>query len=312
MGWSEQDIPDLSGRTALVTGASSGLGLNVSRALAQHGARVLMGARDAEKGRTALERVRRAAPSAAVELVDVDLGSLAAVRAAAQDVRERTDDRLDLLFANAGVMAVPRQETRDGFEQQLGTNHLGHFALVGQVLPALLAAPTARVVSTSSAAHRSGRMDFEDLMGERSYTRFGAYGQSKLANLLFTAELQRRLTAAQSRAVAVAAHPGWAATGLQRGPLVGARLPGLGLLVGLANRVVAQSDVAGALPLLRAGTDPEVAGDDYYGPDGRGEVRGAPVRVDRSDRAKDAADARRLWDVSEQLTGVTYDLPRAA
>lgn len=312
MGWSEKDIPDQSGRTVLVTGANSGLGLHVSRALAQQGARVLMGARDVERGRAAVERVRGAAPLATVELVEVDLGSLASVRTAAQEVRRRTDDRLDLLFANAGVMAVPRGETEDGFERQLGTNHLGHFALVGQVLPALLAAPGARVVSTSSAAHRSGRMDFDDLMGEKSYSRFGAYGQSKLANLLFTAELQRRLAAAGARASAVAAHPGWSATNLQQGPAVGARVPGSRALMGLANRIFAQSDVRGALPLLRAGTDPGVVGDEYYGPEGRGEMRGDPVRVERSDRAEEAADARRLWDVSERLTGVTYDLPHPA
>ncbi|GAA2035370.1 oxidoreductase [Pseudokineococcus marinus] len=309
MGWSERDIPDLSGRTALVTGANSGLGLHVSRALAQHGARVLMGARDRDRGEAAVARVRGAAPLATVELVDVDLGSLAAVRAAAEDVRSRTDDRLDLLFANAGVMAVPRRETSDGFELQLGTNHLGHFALVGQVLPALLAAPAARVVSTSSQAHRSGRMDFDDLMGERSYSRFGAYGQSKLANLLFTAELQRRLAASGARATAVAGHPGWSATDLQAGATSGVRVPGARAVMGLANRLFAQSDAAGALPLLRAGTDPAVEGGDYLGPDGRGEMRGAPVRVGRSERAESVADAQRLWAESERLTGVVYELP---
>ncbi|MEJ5946283.1 oxidoreductase [Pseudokineococcus basanitobsidens] len=312
MGWSEQDVPDQRGRTALVTGANSGLGLNVSRALAQHGARVLMGARDPERGRAAVERVRRAAPGADVELLEVDLASLASVRAAAEEVRRRTDDRLDLLFANAGVMAVPRGETEDGFERQLGTNHLGHFALVGKVMPALRAAPAARVVSTSSGAHRSGRMAFDDLMGREHYSRWGAYGQSKLANLLFTSELQRRLQAAGSDVLAVAGHPGYAATGLQSGATAGVPVPGLRALMGLANRLLAQSDADGALPLLRAGTDPGARGDEYYGPDGRGEMRGAPVLVGRSERARDDAAARRLWAESEKLTGVTYDLTRAA
>lgn len=313
MGWTENDVPDQSGRIALVTGANSGLGFHVSRVLAHQGARVLMACRNPVKGREALARVRRAVPAAEVELLDLDLAALASVRTAADETRRRVE-RIDLLFNNAGVMAVPRQETVDGFETQLATNHLGHFALTGLLLPQLLAAPRARVVSTSSSAHRMGRMAFGDLMGERRYNRWRAYGQSKLANLLFTFELQRRFAASRVPLQAMAAHPGYAATNLQSGlvrgvPLVG---PVVGAAFGLLNKAVAQSDREGALPLLMAGTWAQAEGGDYFGPQGRFGARGAPGWTGTSDAARDEAAQRRLWTVSEELTGVTYDVLASA
>lgn len=299
--WDASQVPDQSGRTALVTGANSGLGLQTSLQLARAGARVLMACRDPSRAQTALDAVRRQVPQASVEVVPLDLASLASVRAAAADVATRTE-RLDLLVDNAGVMAVPRQVTPDGFELQLATNHLGHFALTGLVLPLLLAAPAPRVVVVSSTAHRFGAIRFDDLQGERGYSRWGSYGQSKLANLLFARELDRR--SAATPLLVAAAHPGYAATHLQRGQ--GSFLLEAGMR--LANLLVAQSDAAGALPSLYAATMPDVRRGDFWGPS-LAEVRGAPKRVGRAPAASDDAAARRLWDVSEQLTGVVPDLP---
>jgi len=305
--WTAGDIPDQTGRTALVTGANSGLGFATSAALAGKGARVLMACRSPERAEAALERLRTRVPGAAVELVALDLASLASVHQAADDAAARTA-RLDLLVCNAGVMAVPRGHTADGFETQLGTNHLGHFALTGRLLPLLLAAPAPRVVVVSSGAHRAGRITFDDLMGERSYGRWKAYGQSKLANLLFVLELAHRATAAGLPLVAAAAHPGYAATGLQSGQ--GARL--LERLMQVGNAVLAQSAEAGALPSLYAATATDVRSGDYYGPS-LAELRGAPKKVGRSAAARDDAVARQLWQESERLTGVTYDaLPAPA
>ena len=298
--WTAADTPDQSGRVALVTGANSGLGLHTSIALARKGARVLMACRDAGRAEAALARVRREVPGAAAELVTLDLSSLASVEAAATEVAERTAT-LDLLVDNAGVMAPPRSTTTDGFELQLGTNHLGHFALTGRLLPLLLAAPSPRVVVVSSGAHRLGKINFEDLQSERSYARWGAYGQSKLANLLFARELQRR---AGTSLLVAAAHPGYAATHLQSGQ--GSFLLEAAMKVG--NAVIAQSDAAGAWPSLYAATMPDVQRGDYWGP-AIAELRGTPKRVGRSKAAQDDAAARRLWEESERLTGVSYALP---
>lgn len=295
--WSTADLPDQSGRTALVTGASSGLGLHTSLELARRGARVLLAVRSPERGKAALARIRRDVPQAAVELVPLDLASLASVRAAAGLVADRVP-ALDLLVDNAGVMAVPRRLTADGFESQLGTNHLGHFALTGLLLGPLLAAAAPRVVVVSSQAHRSGTIAFDDLQGERSYSRWGAYGQSKLANLLFAGELQRR---AGTRLMVASAHPGYAATNLQSGQ--GSRLLEAAMRVG--NLLVAQSDAAGAQPSLYAAAMPDVRPDDYFGPRLL-EVRGAPTRVGRSAAARDVEAAALLWDRSVELTGVDY------
>ena len=299
--WTAADVPDQSGRTALVTGANSGLGLHTSLELARKGARVLMACRDTGRGEAALARVRSEVPGAAVDLVQLDLASLASVRSAAEDVAGRTS-ALDLLVDNAGVMAVPRSVTVDGFETQLATNHLGHFALTGLVLPLLLQAPSPRVVVVSSGAHRAGRIAFDDLQSERSYSRWGAYGQSKLANLLFARELQRR--AGATSLLVAAAHPGWAATHLQQGQ--GSFV--LEAFMRVGNAVLAQSDAQGALPSLYAATMPDVLPGDYWGP-ALAELRGSPKRVGRSAAAQDDAAARRLWEASESLTGVTYALP---
>jgi NAD(P)-dependent dehydrogenase (short-subunit alcohol dehydrogenase family) len=297
--WTPADLPDQSGRTVLVTGANSGLGLQTSLELARGGARVLLACRNPARAQDALGRIRAEVPNAAAELVSLDLASLDSIEGAVDEVARRTKS-LDLLVNNAGVMAVPRSTTADGFEMQLGTNHLGHFALTGRLLPLLLASPAPRVVTVSSGAHKIGRMDFDDLMGERGYRRWRAYGQSKLANLLFTAELDRR---AHGRLVAAAAHPGYAATHLQQGQ----GQPLLEVLMKAGNRVLAQSDVQGAWPQLYAATMPDVQGNDYFGPH-LFELRGHPTTVGRTDRAASHADAQRLWAVSEELTRVRFDL----
>ncbi len=288
-------MPDQSGRTALVTGANSGIGFHTALELSRHGARVLMACRSPQRAEQALGRLRLAGGSG--ELVALDLSSLASVQAAAGEVADRVE-MLDLLVNNAGVMAPPRTLTADGFELQFGTNHLGHFALTGRLLPLLLAAPAARVVTVSSGAHRMGSIAFDDLMGERSYRRWGAYGQSKLANLLFTRELDRRFG---DRLTAVAAHPGYAATHLQSGQ----GQPVMEALMRLGNATIAQSDAAGAWPSLFAATAPGVCGGQYFGP-GLFELRGHPKQVGRSAAAENDAVAARLWTMSEELTGTSY------
>jgi NAD(P)-dependent dehydrogenase (short-subunit alcohol dehydrogenase family) len=304
--WTTEDIPDQNGRTALVTGANSGLGLQTAKALAAAGAAVILACRDLDRGERARDRIAAAAPGATVELLELDLADLAAVERAAGVVTARPEP-LDLLVNNAGVMAPPRRETKDGFELQFGTNHLGHFALTGRLIEKLLAAPAPRVVTVSSLAHRVGSIDFEDLNWERGYSRWPAYGRSKLANLLFTLELSRRADAAGTSLVAAAAHPGYASTNVQsNGPGMGRLGPLAWPLMKVANLVLAQSDEMGALPTLYAATAPGVEGDDYYGPDGIGEQRGHPKRVGRTSRAADGDVAARLWGVSEELTGVSF------
>lgn len=300
--WTDDMVPPQTGRTALVTGANSGLGYATSLALARQGARVLLACRDLVRGGSALARLRGEVPTAQAELVQLDLASLASVRAAAAQVRDRVP-ALDLLVDNAGVMAIDRQLTEDGFERQLGTNHLGHFALTGLLLPTLLAAPAPRVVVVSSTAHKAGRIDLDDLMGERRYTRWGAYGQSKLANLLFARELHRRATEKGLPLLVASAHPGYAATNLQSGQ--GSFLLEAAMKVG--NLVLGQSERSGAWPQLYAATMPDVQGDDYFGPGGPGELRGHPKRVGRTTAAQDGAVAHLLWDRSEDLTGVRYE-----
>ncbi|HEV3226523.1 MAG TPA: oxidoreductase [Acidimicrobiales bacterium] len=303
--WTTDDIPDQQGRTVLVTGANSGLGLRSAQALAKAGARVLLACRNPEKAAAALEAVEACATTAVPEVITLDLADLSSVARAADTVAIRVD-KLDVLMNNAGVMAIPLQRTTDGFEMQFGTNHLGHFALTGRLLPLLLAADAPRVVSTSSQAHRTGRMRWDDLHWHRRYSKWLAYGQSKLANLLFTLELDRRAGEERSPLLAVAAHPGYAATHLQAaGPeMAGSSL--MGRTMELGNRIFAQSDAEGALPQLYAATMPNVHGGEYYGPDGLFEMRGAPKKVGRIGAARDADAARRLWNVSEKETGVIY------
>jgi NAD(P)-dependent dehydrogenase (short-subunit alcohol dehydrogenase family) len=306
MPWTATDIPDQTGRIVLITGANSGLGRRSAEALAAKGARVLMACRNEEKARPALAEVATRATGPAPELVTLDLADLGSVRAAAEQIVESVD-QLDVLMNNAGVMAVPFARTADGFEVQFGTNHLGHFALTGRLLPALLRAKVSRVVTTSSTAHRMGRIRTDDLNWEHGpYRTWAAYGQSKLANLLFTLELGRRAGQAGAPLVAAAAHPGYASTHLQA---VGPEQRGnrvMERVMEFANRVVAQSDEMGALPQLYAATMPDVAAGDYFGPDGPFEQRGHPKRVGSTSASRDTAAARRLWEASEELTGVTY------
>ncbi|MEA2422219.1 MAG: hypothetical protein QOF55_1318 [Thermoleophilaceae bacterium] len=307
MPWTAADIPDQDGREAVVTGANSGLGLQIALELARNGARVVLACRDTAKGDAAAERIRSSVPDAGLEVARLDLADLASVR----DFAASYDRGLDLLVNNAGVMALPRRTTKDGFEMQLGTNHLGHFALTGLLLPALLAKPSARVVTMSSGAHQMGRIRFDNLQGERHYQRWLAYGQSKLANLLFAFELSRRAALRDLDITSVAAHPGYAATNLQ---LQAGRMENSGLkqrVWGLANRVLAQSDAQGALPALYAATMPDVIGGEYFGPDGHTGTRGYPTRAGTTKAARDGELASRLWSVSEELTGVTYEFEPA-
>jgi NAD(P)-dependent dehydrogenase (short-subunit alcohol dehydrogenase family) len=274
--------------------------------LAARGAQVVLAVRDAQKGQTAATAIRRAHPGATAEVMQLDLSNLDGVRRFAQTFLERFDT-LPLLINNAGVMALPYRRTADGFEMQFGTNHLGHFALTGLLLPAILAAPGARVVAVSSGLHTSGKIDFDNLDGTKSYSEWRAYSQSKLANLLFAYELQRRFTAAGAEAIAAGCHPGFAATNLQaagprmRGSRLGEQLSQLG------NRLLAQSAAMGALPTLYAATAANVNGCDYIGPTSFFGMRGAPGKVKSSPRSYDPALAARLWQASEQLTGVRYD-----
>ena len=297
MAWSEADIPDQTGRTAVVTGANSGIGWETARALAAKGARVVLGCRNEEKGRDAEQRIRQRVPNADVRFEPLDLGSLASVRAFA-DKLGAAEARLDLLVNNAGVMMTPRGKTADGFETQLGTNHLGHFALTGLLLERLRRGPAARVVNVSSLAHFPGRIDFDDLQAERSYDPMRAYGQSKLANLLFTRELTRRFAAAGIPALSTAAHPGSTRTELQRHSR----------LMAAAVRLVSQLPPQGALPSLYAATAPDVRGGEYFGPSRMFGMLGPPERARSSPRSQDTATARRLWEVSEQLTGVRFGI----
>jgi NAD(P)-dependent dehydrogenase (short-subunit alcohol dehydrogenase family) len=306
--WTANDIPDQTGRLAVVTGANSGLGLITARELARAGAQVVVAARNLAKGDSAVFAIRDAVPPAQLELQALDLADLASVRGFVDRFGEE-HDRLDLLVNNAGVMAPPRRLTVDGFESQFGTNHLGHFALTGLLLGKLLASGTPRVVTLSSGVHRIGKINFDDLQSERKYQNWRAYGQSKLANLMFALELDRRARAAGSALRSLAAHPGYAATNLQfAGPAAWHERA----LMGLTNRLVAQSAEMGALPSLYAATVPDLPSGSFIGPDGFMEQRGYPHPVSGNARSQDTEVARRLWDVSEELTGVHYEFATAA
>jgi len=302
--WTAADVPDQSGRTVVVTGASSGLGLEAAKVLAGRGAAVVLACRDMGKAERAAEQIRASAGRAGPRVVHLDLASLASVREAAGEIRASCP-RLDLLINNAGVMRPPYRLSADGFELTFATNHLGHFALTGLVLDSLLATPGSRIVTVSSVAHRDGVMHFDDLQFERGYRADDAYGQSKLANLLFTYELAARLRAAGHGTIALAAHPGVARTELfrwdpwlTRAVLSPAMRPLMFWTVHSAQ--------SGALPALRAAADPSARTGEYYGPGGWHGYTGYPVRVESSARSHDAAAGRRLWEASEQLTGVTY------
>ncbi len=299
--WTAADVPDQTGRVAVVTGANAGLGLETAAVLAERGARVVVAVRDLGKGEAAVGEIRRRTSNADVALQQLDLSSLASVRTAADELRAAYP-RIDLLINNAGVMYPPKQTTADGFELQFGTNHLGHFALTGLVLDHLLQVEGSRVVTVASIAHNiQAGIHFDDLQWERSYNRVAAYGQSKLANLMFTYELQRRLAAKQAPTIAVAAHPGISNTELMR-HIPGSGLPGFSALAGL----VTNSPAVGALATLRAATDPEVRGGQYYGPSGFRELVGHPVLVQSNRQSHDTDVQQRLWSVSEELTGVKF------
>ncbi len=302
--WTAAAIPSLAGLRAVVTGANSGLGYETALALAAHGAQVTMAVRDTAKGDAAAQQIRAQAPQASIEVRRLDLADLASIDEFAWLWRESHPDGLDMLINNAGIMAIPRRETADGFEMQLGTNHLGHFALTGRLLDAIR--PEGRIVTVSSQAHRMGRMDFDDLMGERKYGAWRAYGQSKLANLLFVRSLAERLERAGSTIASIGAHPGFASTHLQA---VAPEMKGRGWQVKImdgVNKVMAQSAAMGALPTLYAATFPAIRSGDYVGPDGFGEQRGHPKLVGMNASARDDEAANRLWTVSEDLTGVRY------
>jgi hypothetical protein len=303
--WTADDIPDLSGKTIIVTGGNSGIGYEAALAFARKRAEVILACRDLGKARTAAAQIGASAPGAKVEVMELDLSSLASVRGFS-DAFHLQHPALHVLCNNAGVMAIPYRQTADGFEMQFGTNHLGHFALTGLLLDRLIATAGARVVNVSSGAHRMGSIRFDDLQWRNGYRKWMAYGQSKLANLLFTFELQRRADAAGQKLLSVACHPGYAATNLQA---VGPQMSGsstMEYLTQVANRMLAQSSAMGALPTEYAAVAPEVHGGDYFGPDGIAELWGHPVKVGCSAAARDSTAGARLWEVSEQLTGVHY------
>jgi NAD(P)-dependent dehydrogenase (short-subunit alcohol dehydrogenase family) len=297
--WTADEIPDQSGRLAIVTGANSGLGLITALELARHGAGVVVACRSVEKGEAAAATMQEAAGGLKPEVRPLDLGSLDSVRHFTGEFAGRP---VDLLVNNAGVMMTPRRNTSDGFELQLGTNHLGHFALTGLLLEALERSDAARVVTVSSNEHKGGQLDFDDLQQERDYSPRGSYQRSKLANAVFAVELDRRLRAAGSRPISVFAHPGYSATSLQSSGPTNA----MKAVLAITNRLVAQRPERGALPQLYAATAPDVAGGEYYGPDGRGEMRGFPKKVEAIPAAYDRENGSRLWAASEELTGVRY------
>jgi len=299
--WTVEDMGDLSGKTAVVTGANTGLGYETARALAAHGAHVVIASRNADKAAAAEQSLITSLPDASFEVITLDLADLASVTAFATTFKN-SHANLDLLINNAGIMMVPKGKTVDGFEQQFGTNHLGHFALTGQLIDVLGSTAGARVVTVSSLAHRSATMDFDNLMYERGYRASAAYGRSKLANLLFAFELERRCVAAELDIMSVAAHPGVSATDLGNHLMSNLFMHPLKVLA----KVALQDSAAGAQPTLRAATDPTAIGGDYFGPAGMSEVRGPATMVTATPAARNEKMAARLWDVSEELTGIRF------
>jgi protochlorophyllide reductase len=303
--WTAQDMPDQNGRIAIITGANSGLGYESALALARKGATVVMGVRNLDKGRAALDALLKAEPNATPPTVmQLDLASLDSVRRFATEFSSQYD-RLDILLNNAGVMAPPRSETEDGFELQFGINHLGHFALTGLLFDMLVATDSSRVVTVSSSAHRTAPVFFDDLQGKESYSRYGYYGQSKLANVLFMLELHRRAQAAGVNVASLGAQPGLANTELQSNTVTYSNNKVERAVYGVLMPLMSQSQEWGAFPQLYAATAPKAKSGEFYGPTIMG-TRGYPRKETPNKRARNEADARRLWEISEELTGVTY------
>ncbi len=302
--WTTQNIPNQSRRVAIVTGANSGLGYETVLALAQKNATVIMACRNLSKGAEARDKIVQQVPHAQLDLMALNLGDLESVRTFVEDFSRRYD-RLDMLINNAGIMAIPYSETADGFETQFGVNHLGHFALTGLLLDKILATPDSRIVSVSSTANYMGRINFDDLMGKQNYSRYGAYSQSKLANILFANELNKRLAQAGANTISLSAHPGYAATNLQGNSSSNSGALLETILYPITNRLLAQSQAQGALPQLFAATAAEAQGGDFIGPDFL-HTRGYPKKVKANKAAYDQDAALRLWEVSEELTGVQY------
>jgi NAD(P)-dependent dehydrogenase (short-subunit alcohol dehydrogenase family) len=305
----EADIPDLSGRAAVVTGASSGIGLEVARGLATQGAHVVLAVRSSERGQVAAAAIRATSPRASLDVLLLDLADLASVHRFAETLGSRLD-ALDLLINNAGVGSASLQRTLDGFELVFGTNHLGHFALTELLLPVMIATPKARIVTVTSLAHGMGHIEFANLDASQDYSDARAYAQSKLANVLFAYELQRRLAAAGADVCSVACHPGWAVTHMTLGSPDEHQRP-LDAVMHLLVRRFAPTPAKGARPALYAATSPDVRGGDYIGPSGRFGVWGNPARVRSSRRSHDEELARHLWQVSERMTGVHYTFAAA-
>lgn len=301
--WTHNNIPDQSGKVIIITGANSGLGYESTLALARKHATIIMASRNLAKADAAAEKVRSLVADVQLDVMQLDLANLGTIHGFAETFSAKYD-RLDVLINNAGMMATPYAQTDDDFELQLGINHLGHYALTGLLLERLTSTPDSRVVNVSSLAASSGKMNFDDLMSEKSYSRFGAYGQSKLANLLFTNELKNRFAEAGVSTISVAAHPGGSNTNLGSGMQI------KGLFGALANgmqSVMTQSAAMGALPQLYAATAADVDSGEYYGPDGLGGMRGFPKRVSMPKQGYDIQAARRLWEISAELTHVTYN-----
>jgi len=296
--WTPRNIPDLTGKVAIVTGANSGIGFETAKALAEKGAKVILACRNLDKANLAAKEIRSMVRKAKLEIIQLDLADLASVRKFADTFKSKYGS-LDLLINNAGIMIPPLTKTADGFEVQFGANHLGHFALTGLLSEVILATPNARIVNVSSGAHRmgTGTIDFDNLNAEKGYQPANAYAQSKLANLLFTLELNSHLENIDSDVIATAAHPGWTVTGLQKG------------FLHTVSEWIGQRPEMGALPTLQAALDPDAKRNDYFGPSGFMEMRGYPQKVETSDAAKDVNLAKRLWEVSEEMTGISYDWP---
>ena len=307
MNWTIQNIPALTGKVVIVTGGNSGLGYESVKAFAMKDAEVILASRSLEKGEEARSAILQAVPEGKIQVMQLDLGDLESVRAFAADFKKK-HKRLDILLNNAGIMMTPYFKTKDGFEGQFGTNHLGHFALTGLLFDLIQITPGSRIVNVSSGAHRNGVMDFDNLLYEdgKGYTPSKAYGRSKIANLLFTYELQRKLEASGSDTIALAAHPGLAMTNLAR-HMEGRLL--FKILIPLFKRM-AQDQAMGALPQLRASVDPGVKGSEYYGPDGKREWKGYPVVVQSNEASHNRQDAARLWEESERLTGVKFEFKK--